>query len=170
MKDLMLLYDNCLSKLEDLGIEIGVIQSVETNSRAKSRWGRCRRREAYSGTMYAIEISSELLKDEVSDKAAEETMLHELIHTCKGCFNHGPEWKRIAEKVNRAYGYNVKRVTSAEEKGIEVKRPDIKKIAKYKFVCMGCGQEIYRQRESNFTRNSNRYRCAICGGSFKQEY
>ena len=170
MKDLQMLYMGCLEKLAILNIEVGNIQHITINTRAKSRWGRCRKTENRFGISYTIDISSELLKDEVSDRAAEETMLHELIHTCKGCFNHGPEWKRLAEKVNRAYGYNVKRVTSAEEKGIEIKKPDIKKIAKYKFVCTGCGQEIYRQRESKFTRNPNRYICAKCGGSFKREY
>ena len=169
MKDVHMIYENCKQKLDDLSIRTGVIKCVKVNSRAKKRWGRCIRvNSIYYDNMFEIEISSRLLEDNVSDKATETTMLHELIHTCPGCMNHGAEWKRIANRVNRAYGYNIKRITSEEEKGVE--SIDVKRIAKHKFVCEKCGKEVYRQRESNFTKCYWKYCCATCNGNFRKEY
>ena len=169
MKDAIKVYKECKQMLENLGIQTGNIQDVKVNTRAQRRWGRCTRKLTFDGYVFTIEISSRLLEDNISDEATNTTMLHELIHTCNNCMNHGIEWKRIANKVNRVYGYNIKRTTSDEEKGIDT-LADIKKIAKHKFVCVGCGIETYRHRESNFTKHPERYKCAVCGSDIKREY
>lgn len=161
MKDLDMLYDNCKTKLDDINIQCGTIVGVTTNSRSKRRWGRCTH---LSTGGFKIEISTQLLNDDVPDIAAETTMIHELLHTCKGCQNHGTEWKRLANKVNKAYGYNITRTTSAEEKGVSQEV-----IMKHKIVCQSCGKEIYRMRESKLTKYTNLYMCT-CGGNLKKIY
>ena len=95
----------------------------------------------------------------------ETTVMHEILHTCEGCMNHGQTWKNLADKVNRAYGYNIKRATSAEEKGID---PVVEKVIRYRFVCHGCNGIVDRQRKSEFTEHYWRYRCARCGSGFKR--
>lgn len=89
-----------------------------------------------------------------------------MLHTCKDGMSHTGEWKRLADKVNRYYGYNIKRCTSAEEKGIKVEKKE--NNYKYVFKCTGCGQTIGRMRQSRFTQYYYAYRCGRCMGKFEQ--
>lgn len=162
MKDLQKIAKECIEELNAIGIKQGKILRFEINTRAKKRWGQCR----MTPNGFTINISYRLLGDSVDIMALKNTIMHEILHTCNGCLNHGAEWKRYADKVNRAYGYNIKRCTSAEEKGLE--RVQTTKIIKHKFVCECCGQVITRQKESNFTKHYNLYKCGRCGGDFKK--
>lgn len=84
--------------------------------------GQCR----YRNGSYTINISCRLLEESVPREILKQTVLHEILHTCKNCMNHKTEWKEVANQVNRAYGYNIKRCTSAEELGlqdVQVKKP-----------------------------------------------
>lgn len=156
MRNIKVIVENCCHKLDAIGIEYGEITSVTINTRAKQRWGQCK----LTNGRYSISISNRLMEDNVELIHLETTVIHEILHTCKGCYNHGKEWKNLAEKVNRAYGYNIKRCTSSEEKGLE---PIITEYTiKHKFVCKCCGQVVTRQRESDFTKQYQYYRCGLC--------
>lgn len=166
MKNLNELANVCMQELDNIGIEYGNVVSWEVNTRAKQRWGQCRH---LGGNCHSINISSRLLQDDVADEGAKNTIIHELLHTVKGCNNHGTEWQRMADKVNKAYGYNIKRCSSADEKGV----PDIEVIpnaVKHKFICEGCGQVIVRTKESKFTKNYQNYRCGRCKGNFTKVF
>ena len=162
MHNINVVVENCCHKLDEIGIEYGKITSVAINTRAKNRWGQCK---LVNGG-YSISISDRLMGDSVALIHLETTVIHEILHTCNGCMNHGKTWKNLAEKVNRAYGYNIKRTTSSEEKGIEPVHTSY--IIKHKFVCKGCGQVVTRQRESDFTKRYQYYRCGICKGQFER--
>ena len=149
-------------ELDDIGIQYAEVIHWEVNTRAKKRWGLCTHNPDGSCT---ISISSRLLADDVAVDGAINTIIHELLHTCKGGHGHGETWKRLADKVNRAYGYNIKRCSSAEEKGVEPIE-DIPQAIKYQFKCKDCGQVYSRTRASKFTKNWQRYRCGCCGGEF----
>lgn len=164
MRDLNKIAYECIDELNSIGIQHGKILRFEINTRAQKRWGQCRK-TPYG---FTINISYRLLGDDVDIMALKNTIMHEILHTCNGCLNHGSEWKRQADRVNRAYGYNIKRCTSAEEKGLEMVQTT--KLIKHQFVCERCGQVIRRQKESNFTKNYQYYTCGICGGSFKKEF
>ena len=168
MKDVQAIYFNCRKMIEDLGIKPGIVKSVKVNTRAKRRWGCCKITKTGSTPTYTIEISYRLLLDEVDDKVTEDTMLHEILHTCKFCFNHGAEWKRLANKVNKAYGYDIKRCTSSEEKGIKEVKAEAK--PKHKVVCTKCGAEVYRKKDSKLIKYPHMFCCAKCGGDFRKEY
>ena len=75
---------------------------------------------------------------------------------------HTGRWKQYALKMNRLYGYDIKRVTTGVEKGVENYRSSQLPV-KYMFVCKSCGAVIYRKRESRFTRNYRNYICTRCG-------
>lgn len=136
MKDLYKLVCDAVDECEDVGIEVGIISSIVINSRAQRRWGRCHK---LGDSTYEIEISSKLLNDEVDYYATKNTVVHEVLHTCDGCMNHGPLWKSYAERMNKAYGYNIKRTTSSEEKGI-------KRTYKHTVICDNCGQVYHANR------------------------
>ena len=162
MKDFEVLKEKALKDVKNAGIQIGNIVSWEINKRAKTRWGQCKMN--VDGT-YSIQIAAVLLTDDrISEKAVLETMIHEILHTCKGGMKHSGTWKRYAEIMNRIYGYNIKRVTKGSEKGVEDYKSTPMTI-KYVFVCKGCGATIYRKRESKFTRNYRRYLCTRCGAA-----
>ncbi len=160
MKDYEKLQKDCINELRHLGIKLGSISAWKINNRAKSRWGLC---QMNSDGTYSIEIAYRLLSDDnISEKACKETIIHELLHTCKGCMRHTGKWKYYAEVVNQVYGYNIKRITQGYEKGVENYSVNEMSI-KYIFTCGKCGATIYRKRESKFTQNYKYYGCARCG-------
>ena len=164
MKDLYRFVNECREDIESLGIELGTIYKVSVNTRAKTRWGLCK---GHKGA-YEISISSILLADGVDDMALKNTIAHELLHTIKGGNGHKGEWKRCAELMNRTYGYNIKRCTPADEKGVDTVSRE-KKI-KYIIECSNCGYKYDYMRKTKvinmFLTNSDvaksRYRCSVC--------
>ena len=152
----------CMEKLDEIGIEYGNILEVTVNTRAKNRWGQCRK--VPGG--YKININAALLDENISEDGLINTLFHELLHSCDGCMNHGPEWKRLAFKVYLATGQNIKRTSSAAEKGLEVTVRN--KEFKYIFKCECCGQIIRRQKTGKFVQYYNHYKCGRCGGEFER--
>lgn len=146
------------NNLQAIGIKTGEITRVDINSRATKRMGMCEKTKEG----YRIEVSKFILSDR---KELTDTIYHELLHTVKGCMNHGKKWNSLANKVNKTYNVNVTRTVVANQ---ELKQEQIKR-AKYKAVCQKCGKEIYRQRISNFIKNPARYSCVVCRGKFKVE-
>lgn len=160
MKDFDKLIETCLSELDKTGIKYGNVTKWEINTRAKKRWGQCR--ILPDEKSFEISISKRLLDDALPDESAKSTIIHELLHTCKGCRNHGSEWKKLASVVNSELGYNIKRCTSPAEQGIFGEKAV--KQAKYAVMCLKCGKIYERERKSKLIKNPHRYRCGICGG------
>lgn len=161
MKNLNVLFEQAMYIVESCGIETGDIANVTINTRAKSRWGQCRR----IGGRYYINISNRILADEVDTHATMETIIHEILHTCYGCMNHGKEWKRLANIITKETGFQITRTSSAEKFGLE---NDVRKVREnYVFVCEKCGQVITRDRRSKFVQNYHMYHCGKCGGELR---
>lgn len=114
---------------------------------------------------YLIQVSSVVLKGD--DHFAKNIIIHELLHTLPGCLNHGPEWKRWAEKVNRELGYDIQRIVPID-KIIAAVEGDPRAVGfKYKIECQGCGGTHYRSRATVFVTHPERYYCSGCGGRYK---
>ena len=162
MRDVEIYALDCMDKLDQIGIEYGNILEVTVNTRAKNRWGQCKK--VPGG--YTININSALLDERNEEAGLINTMFHELLHSCRNCMNHGAEWKRLANKVYQAYGYNIKRTSSAADKGVELETRNI--TYKYTMKCTCCGQIIQKQRMCDFVKNTWRYQCGICKGKFER--
>lgn len=161
MKDLKTLAAECEAELRSLNIQPGEINSWTVNTRAKNRWGQCKR---YLPGLFDISISARLLQDNVSDQAAKNTIMHELLHTVKGCYGHKGKWKVLAMTVNRLLPqYTIKRTTSAEEKGLESIRRE--RTNRYAVKCDHCGKEYYREKVSKLIQHPDKFRCGVCGNS-----
>lgn len=160
MKDINKIFEECKNELTAIGITTGKITSMTVNTRAKSRWGQCR----FNGKSktYSINIASVLMSDDVSDISTKNTVLHEMLHTCPNCMNHGKEWQALADKVNKAYGYNIKRTTSEKEKG--VKLPESTETVHYILKCENCKGEWKYKRHSKIVEccEQGRAKCS-CG-------
>lgn len=105
----------------------------------------------------------------MSDKALEETLLHEILHCVVGCFDHQPKWKRLAEKLNKEYNYNIQRCNSLDEKlgdkcaeQIRAKRRVEYKL--YKGKCLDCGNEFGQRgkRKPKWYSHIDNYKCSHC--------
>lgn len=143
--------------LDSYGIKYGYITDISVNTRAKSRWGQCRRTRDYLGNYkYSINISNRLVQDDVSDIALMNTLVHELLHTVEGCFDHTGKWKTLADKITNTSELTIKRTDSCEEKGLE------EKPKKYAIQCTKCNHIFERDRMSDVIKNPQKYRCS-CG-------
>ena len=159
------IYEECRAEQRSVGIPCPEnITTIKINSRAKSRFGSCRVVKSLGRIKYyEIELSAELFKS--CDKDIKAVLHHEMIHTCRGCMNHGARWKEYAARLNARYGYNIQRTTSYESLGLE--RPEKKENVKYIIVCENCGMKIERKRKCRLVTETNNYRCGKCGGKLK---
>jgi predicted metal-dependent hydrolase len=150
----------------DAGIQYGDLRgNIVVNKRAQKFWGRCNTRtnpktkESYS----YIEVAYNLLY--ASDEEIMNTIIHEILHSCEGCQNHGDIWKKYANIMNKKYGYNVKRATSSEEKGLtELTYQN----AKYLLQCDKCGTIIYKSKMCRIVAHPEYFCCSKCKGHFKR--
>ena len=151
---------NCRDLLRKEGIPAAEkIKGPVVNHRVRSRFGRCMK----TASGYEIEVSSRVLACDV--KQVETILLHELLHTCPNCMNHGVQWKQYAKQLNGKYGYRITSRTSYETLGIE--DPGSRETIKYLVVCTGCGLEIQRKRRCRLTEHPEQYRCGKCGGTLE---
>ena len=155
MKNVWKVYDDCRKICLELNIPIADCIMVKVNSRAKKRWGLC---TLECQDEYIIEISDRLLNDNVTEEATFNTMIHELLHTCPNCMNHGKEWKKWANVVNMNTDYNIKRTTSCEEKGIEKEV----KLTKYTVTCSLCNRKWYYNRAGSVIQHISICKCPYC--------
>lgn len=129
------------------------------NRRAKKRLGCCKKEKSLMQEKFIIEVA--LVMQTETDEKIKEILIHELLHTCKGCFNHGPAWKALAQKVNQAYGYKIS--TYVDTRQLNIDKPAPPKY-KYKITCSSCKTAFYRQKRSKLIEKPQRYRCGKCGG------
>ena len=160
MKNLIKLFNECVEELKRINMDISNdIVDVKVNGRLSRSLGRCVYNRRY-GT-YTIEINPCMLADSVEVKTTKDTIIHELIHTCPGCMNHGYEWKRRGDRVNRILGYNIARCAEADglvAAGVELKTREFK----YALECPSCGSQWKYRRWCESLENPSRYQCAKC--------
>ena len=163
MRDLNVYIKYCTDLLDTCNIPYEKRITWSINNRATGRWGQCRKRNG----RYSINISSVLLNENSNEKDLINTVIHELIHTCPDCMNHGNTWKTYANKVNRKYGYDISRTNRGDDNSAKIMMEN--KITKSKYVCYceKCGTEFYYQRWCNVTKYPERYKHTGCGGSLK---
>lgn len=97
-----------------------------------------------------------------NEELLKNTIAHELVHTIKGCYNHGDLFKATGKSLER-YGFQGvdERVSDAEEMEIAKKNK-----AKYVLSCVKCGKQWYRQKKSKMVTQPWNYGCK-CGGMLK---
>lgn len=156
-------FEKCESALREINIPIAEVVAVQPNSRAKSRWGQCTRKNSVDGVRYIISINTDLLNEQNPLSALHTTVCHELLHTCERCMNHGKLWAEYAKIVNDALGLNIQRVSTAEEKKMVVfSRTEYK--TGYAVTCKNCGRKRIYYRAGKVVKNVNNYSCGHCNG------
>jgi predicted SprT family Zn-dependent metalloprotease len=130
---------------------------VRVNRRARTRFGCCIQKNG----RYYIEIAGQMTR--ADEKAVRQVLAHEVLHSCRGCANHGQRWKAYAAKMGQLYGYDITRTDSFEKLGLEDQRP-----VRYLITCQDCGRQMKRMKRSALVEHPERYRCR-CGGALKVE-
>lgn len=155
--------DRLLAQVIDQARSIGIPVSraicphVEVNTRARTRFGCCRSQMG----RHTIEVSAALLA--ADEQAVRQVLAHEVLHTCRGCANHGKAWQRWAAAMSARFGYDIHRTDSHEALGLRDDRP-----VRYVVVCSQCGSRIPRMKRSPLVEHPERYRCK-CGGRLSIE-
>lgn len=147
-----------IRELRTLGVPISreIRPGLVVNTRAQRRLGCC----VYRDGAFIIEVSARILEDFQLFKV---TLLHELLHTCYGCQNHGKRWKAYAQKVGEALGVEIARTVQLEGQPQRLRQEEVK----YLLQCQSCGRVIPRKRMSKAVKYPSRYRCP-CGGKLKR--
>lgn len=169
MKNLSRLFSETLSEAYSVGLGVSdKIVSVTVNSRLSRALGRCVQVwDAWNRCyVFKIEIQPCMLADGLDDRIPKNTIMHELIHTCDGCFNHGPEFQYRAGIVNRKLGYNVHTLSDAEQlkaAGVVLKETEYH----YGIVCDKCGHMVQKRKRwsSTLERIGDFRHGGTCGGS-----
>lgn len=126
---------------EDLKGVVPYSEHISSNvlllsKRNKRTLGKCTRN--LDSSYFVISLNPKL--ENMSEQLIKDVLAHEIIHTVKGCFNHGYNFKSCMYYVNRyCKNYNVE-VKSNNEEWNENKQ------YKYKLTCKKCGKVIYRNR------------------------
>lgn len=144
--------------LLSLGIPISreIVPQVEVNTRAQRRLGCCVRKDG----VFTIQVSAFVLEDQ---ELVRTTLVHELLHTCYGCLNHGKRWKAYAAKAGEALGLDIQRTVTLEGQPQRLRQDSVKYLLK----CKSCGAVIPRRRMSKAVKHPERYRCP-CGGKLER--
>lgn len=167
MKNLGETFEKCKMLLDDLMIDYQYDVTICVNNRFTRAMGRTSGKfmgcNSWGQPRYKfkIEINPAMLLDSVPQMELEDTILHELLHTVEGCQNHGPKWKSLAEKVNRAYGYHISRTGYLPEVSQRIKE---KNPTRYICACKKCGQEFKFKKWCSTVANPERYSHTNCGG------
>lgn len=132
--------------------------NVKISKRAFRFLGRCSKN--WLKDSYFITVSQPLLNTN-NTKLIKETLIHELIHTCKNCFNHDNNFKYFMNTVNNRTDYNITIESNNKEYEKQVINFRKNNNPKYKITCAKCGMVTYRKRlQKNVT-----YTHAIDNGS-----
>jgi predicted SprT family Zn-dependent metalloprotease len=153
----------CLYDLSYLRIPYGNIKGFTINTMATRRWGQCRKRP----DGYHININK-CLCDGKHETGLKATLIHEILHTCEGCMNHGPRWKHWAQIVHEHTGLIIQRTDSAQNKGFSTETYSVKRMPiKYQLMCKRCGYSTYYCRRTKVVQRYKDYRCGKCGGELE---
>lgn len=140
----------CVAILNSLGFHAIKDNSydVKISSRLRKILGQC---EKHAGTKrYTIIINRDYLRSALP-ASVHNTIMHEVIHSLPGCFNHGTKWKAVAHKVNENYIYEpITRTHDLREDTYKIKYA-------YNIKCNSCGSEW------NYLRLTKTYRAAKAG-------
>lgn len=150
MRDLQKLFTECINELEVIDIPFSKnIVKVTANNRLSSTYGKCKRFRNNDKTFdYQIEIASFLLDERLPDKVVRSTLMHEIVHTCNGCFDHGKLFHKYGEIISDCYDVEIttyvsnERMKIVEKAGVVHKRKQPNSDS-WEFKCIGC-ERIWR--------------------------
>lgn len=154
------LEQRCYDGLDDLlsiGIDLTNNNYVFKINRRITRACAQTKMSRYHEHDFSIEFNPTYI-DSVDTDELYDTIIHELLHTAPKCFNHGTEWKRLADIANSKLNTNVERLYRGNDY----------QPWKYYVKCGECSCKMdYRVRKTQswveiHNGNQHRYYCPKC--------
>lgn len=96
--------ENTISKMKGIGINVCPNIAFK-ESGGITRAGYCTRKKRNG--VYVEEFTISINRYIINEKDELSTVIHELIHTVPGCFNHGELWKKYAKQCSLHFEVNV---------------------------------------------------------------
>lgn len=155
-KKAMPILDECKIPYEDV--------PLQTNPRLRKAWGRCVIEHRVYGERKYIQLSSMVLNDKTPEDITMNTLLHEYIHTCKGCANHGDMFQKYCKKIMQKYPKYKLGTYVDKQESEALENLGITNSKKYHLKCEKCGAEWYRATRTKLVQHPERYKCG-CGGT-----
>lgn len=163
MKNLQDTFIECIAEMRSVHIPVQDNRIVKVEAVRLDCMGKCEYEHKDEGYFFAIRIRKELLDGTVEVMELKEVIVHELIHTCKGCLSHGKTWRRYAGIMNDEYGYSL--LEEKDDDAIFHKElPVIHKVA-----CPVCGA-FYNCRNKKIwmsAESSGGFICSFCGNDYE---
>ncbi len=121
-------------QLESLGYKMNHKKyTVELSGRMKSVLGTCSHKRG-DNIHYILKFNEEYIR-KTNDESIRNTVMHEMCHSIDNAINHGYVWQLAASRVNKSYGYNIKRTAD------EIVGYDYEPNYKYSLICKECQKE-----------------------------
>lgn len=165
LEELALKVQEARHQLINLGFTPHICESVAINKRLKKVLGRTTRKTKGGVKHYSIDFSYDYLAT-ASTKHIMDTIAHECIHLCDGCWDHGNGFKYAACKM-AIYGYDIKRLMRDEEY-IKLRAEQRSEKIRYRIYCENCGgfggEKINYTQKLRILANPNQtsYVCRTC--------
>lgn len=110
-QELKILVVKCQKELEDLGYRFPKYKYSISN-RLTRALGKCYYRvNRMTGEVFDLQIK---ISHDLPFNVGAHTVMHELIHVLDPLSDHGYGFKRIAQEVNRKYGYTISTYANKE--------------------------------------------------------
>lgn len=152
------MFNKALKIADECGLKYGTITEIKINSRLTRTLGVC---NPGPNETYWIEVNKNVL-EKCNDDFIMETILHEIVHTCPGCWNHGKEFKETGMQITRKYPqFKITRTANAQAACADGIRFNPKE--KYVLKCEKCKREFSYSRMTKAVKYPWAYRCK-CGG------
>ena len=144
--------------MKKIGIDCSAsIREIKFTGQRRT-WGRCYKTRGWGHDIYRITISDMLGKKGVDPNALKSVVAHEVLHTCPKCWTHTGEFSRLADILEKKYGYKIKE-HMAEGLGV----PDeIKYDEPYVIECSECGQKYAYNRRKKWFNYLEKCGCGNC--------
>lgn len=139
--------NKAMSMLDECQIEYDRKATYHFETTKQDYWGLC----CKNGNSFNIKVNDRVLRSNDVESVILNVLLHEYLHTVRGCFNHGKLWKHYANLIRTRFGIDIKRIASSEEYGVEIDYTEYK----YKLVCNHCGETSYYKRACTSISNPN---------------
>lgn len=122
---------------------------------------KCLRPQGYD---YYIRISCFTLQN--SEKSVMNTILHELIHTCKDTHGHDKQWQAYGRRIHETYGYDIRRQggdKSAQDiKNLSAGRTRRRSFLQYRLTCSDCGHSWSYTKAGKVVKSYKQCSCPYC--------
>ena len=175
MRDLNKYVGICKQELDSIGIPYKNPEKWVASGRLTKAFGNCHiqynniydKKRGIIGCIPRITISKRVLDERVPEKFLKETIIHEMIHTCDGCGDHGYKFNRYASQINVMLGYNIGVTASAEETKVINNLYEPKKRI-YSIECPVCKGRINYKIKCKAYKHPERYICRKCKATLRR--